>query len=109
MTKTVEIGGKKVRMRVNARIPYDYMECFGDDLITILQSAADIVVYSRLAWLFARAGGENVYDDLPAEEAVKKWLEKFDDMHSIYAAIPDITLLWLANNKTLSTPKKKRE
>lgn len=107
---TIEISGKKVRMRVSARIPYEYRELFGKDIISLMVNGeADINDYSRLAWLFARSAGEEVYDDLPSDEAVLKWLEDFDDMFAIYAAIPEITQLWINANKTLSTPKKKRE
>ena len=62
---------------------------------------ADLTMFENVAWLFLKAGGEDVGNS-PDE-----WLEGLDGMFSIYEALPQIVELWQAGLTTTSTPKKK--
>lgn len=113
MEKTVHIGDKDIKMRVSARVPFDYRYCFGKDIIAEMQKieksgeVENFEVFENLAWLLAKNAGEEVYADLPVKEAVATWLDGFDDMFAIIQATPDIMELWLSGSNTLSKPRKK--
>lgn len=115
MEKVIEIAGKEVKMRVSARIPHEYRNLFGGDIIREMQkmeatgtmSDESVQMYEQLAWLMARNAGEEVYADLPTSEAVGAWLDGFDDMFAILEAAPAITELWVDGKQTTSVPRKK--
>lgn len=113
MEKVIKIGEKDVRMRVSARIPFDYRHLFGKDIIremqkmTVTEGIEDFELFEKLAWLMAKYAGEKVYAELPAEEAVAAWLDTFDSAFDIVSALPEIMELWQAGLGTLSTARKK--
>lgn len=118
MEKVIEIAGKEVKMRVSARLPYEYRAIFGKDVITGMQkmeregksgelSGDSMELFENLAWLMAKSAGEDVHAELPAREAVAAWLDEFDSMFAIYEAIPAITELWVLNTASSSMPRKK--
>lgn len=118
MEKIVYIAGKEVKMRVSARLPYEYRNLFGKDIITGMQkmeregktgelSTDSMQMFENLAWLMAKSAGEDVHADLPAKEAVAEWLDGFEGMFAIFEAIPDIMELWISNTSATSVPRKK--
>lgn len=115
MEKTINIAGKDVKMRVSARLPYEYRNLFGGDIIIEMQkmentgtmSGDSMQMFEQLAWLMARNAGEEVHAELPAKEAVGAWLDGFDSMFAILEAAPAITELWVDGTQTTSVPRKK--
>lgn len=110
MEKIVKIGEKEVRMRVSARIPFEYRQLFGRDIITEMQrleskkGIENFEVFEQLAWLLA---GKPGYPLKTAPEAIAEWLDCFDGMFDIINALPEITALWAEGNATYSEPRKK--
>lgn len=99
MEKTLEIGGRAVRLRVTARLPFEYRERFGadlmDDMLRVVSSSAGsdtMVILERFVYLAAKNGGDPeaaaVGNDLP------DFLDSLDGVYAIYDAIPDILALW---------------
>lgn len=111
MEKTVVIGGKEVRMRTSARIPFDYRNMFGKDIIremdALEKGEIDFGMFDRLAWLLAKNAGEDVHAELPPQEAVGAWLEDIEDCMAILDAAPAILELWRGAESGESTPRKK--
>ena len=112
MEKTVVIGGKEVRMRTSARIPFDYRNMFGKDIIREMDALEkgeldDFGMFDRLAWLFARNAGENVHAELPPQEAVGAWLEGFEGCMAILDAAPEVIELYRGAESGTSTARKK--
>lgn len=113
MERIINIGGVDVRMRATARIPFEYRECFGKDLIAEItnfydaNSIADYSVFENLAWLLARKAGEEVHNELPPKDAVGAWLDDFENILAIINAAPEIMELWNDSSNTNSTPRKK--
>lgn len=114
MERVIKIGDKDVRMRVSARIPFDYRHLFGKDIIREMQKLTaakdgieDYEVFEKLAWLMAKSAGEEVHAELPADEAVAAWLDEFDGIFDFISALPEVVDLWQASNATSSVPRKK--
>lgn len=113
MEKTINMGGRDVRMKITARIPFEYRDCFGKDLMGELNKldnangVADFSVFENMAWLLARKAGEEVHNDLPPKEAVGEWLDEFDDVLAVINAVPQIMELWNVANSTTSIQRKK--
>lgn len=117
MEKIITVDGKKLRMVANARVPRNYRMMFGTDLILDMQKLMDgykdsidganlpvevLTIFENVAWCFLKEGGEEVGNN-PDE-----WLETIDGMFSIYEVLPQIIQLWQLNNKTTSTPSKRK-
>lgn len=127
MERTVNIGGKDVRMRASALIPRLYRFKFGRDMIQDMNklrkayakatnlpedatdeeredaqlSAMDLTIFENIAYMMVKHAGEDV-PNTPDE-----WLDGIDGVFSIYEIMPTIFELWDANQVTTSTPKKK--
>ena len=110
MEKIIKIGDKDVRMRVTARVPFEFRQMFGKDIITEMQKfgtgdgAGNFETFEQLAWLLA---GKPGYPEKTAQEAIGDWLEGFDGMFDIIDALPEITSFWAAGSSTQSTARKK--
>lgn len=128
MEKTVDIGGKAVRMRGSALIPKLYRFRFGRDLIADMRqleksyrkaaealknaeeddareaqlSMLDLTIFENVAWLMARHADPAGVPDDPDE-----WLDSIDGVFSVYEVLPVILELWQLNNATTSVPVKK--
>jgi len=120
--KTIEIGGRKYRMRASALIPRLYRAQFGRDLVADMRqlqqgfmraaqttendgagsnlSAMDLTIFENVAWTLIRNAGEDI-PDTPDE-----WLDSIDGILSIYKILPQILALWNGNQQTTSTAKK---
>ena len=127
MERTVNVGGKEVKMRASALIPRLYRFKFGRDMISDMRqlqksylkaislpkdatdeerqdaqlSVLDLTIFENTAWLMIKHANENVPDD-PDE-----WLDSIDGVFSIYEIMPTILELWNANQVTTSVPRKK--
>ena len=128
MTRTVNIGGKEVRMRASALIPRLYRVQFGRDMISDMRqllksynkavkslgkdvteeqrqaaqlSMMDLTIFENVAYMMIKYAGEDV-PPTPDE-----WLDSIDGIFSIYNVMPTILELWGENQKTTSIPKKK--
>lgn len=123
MEKTVNIGGKEMRMRATALIPRLYRFKFGRDLIADMRqlekahkkaseakteeekneagfSILDLTIFENIAWVMLKNAGEDIPED-PDE-----WLDGIDGVFSIYEVLPTILELWGANQLQTSVPKK---
>ena len=128
MTRTVNIGGKEVRMRASALIPRLYRVQFGRDMISDMRqliksynkavkawgkdvteeqrqdaqlSMMDLTIFENVAYMMIKHAGEDV-PPTPDE-----WLDSIDGIFSIYNVMPTILELWGENQKTTSIHKKK--
>ncbi len=124
MERTLNIGGKSMRMRASALIPRLYRFKFGRDLIKDMSqleetykkamsakedatdegrtfSALDLTIFENVAWVMAKAADP----DIPSEP--DEWLDGIDGVFSIYEVLPQILELWVAGLETTSTPRKK--
>lgn len=124
MERTLNIGGKSMRMRASALIPRLYRFKFGRDLIKDMSqleetykkamsakedatdegrnfSALDLTIFENVAWVMAKAADQDIPSD-PDE-----WLDGIDGVFSIYEVLPQILELWVAGLETTSTPRKK--
>ena len=127
MERTVEIGGKEVRMRASALIPRLYRFNFKRDMISDMRqlqkafnkavslpadateedredaqlSALDLTIFENVAWLMMKHAGEDVGSN-PDD-----WLDSLDGVFSVYEIMPAILELWGDNQATTSVPVKK--
>ena len=127
MERTVNIGGKDVRMRASALIPRLYRFKFGRDMIADMNrlggaykkatdlpedasdddreaaqlSAMDLTIFENVAYMMIKHAGEDVPD------TPDQWLDSIDGVFSVYEIMPTILELWQYNQGTTSTPKKK--
>ena len=124
MERTLNIGGKSMRMRASALIPRLYRFKFGRDLIKDMSqleetykkamsakedatdegrtfSALDLTIFENVAWVMSKAADPDIPGD-PDE-----WLDGIDGVFSIYEVLPQILELWVAGLETTSTPRKK--
>ena len=127
MEKTVEIGGKEVRMRASALIPRLYRFNFKRDMISDMRqlqkafnkaislpadatdedredaqlSALDLTIFENVAWLMMKHAGEDV------GASPDEWLDTIDGVFSVYEILPVILELWGDNQATTSVPVKK--
>lgn len=126
MEKTINIGGKNIKMRASALIPRLYRFRFGRDILRDMMSlkkayekkkelpenateeeimdaefsALNLMIFENVAYIMAKHADPSVPDD-PDE-----WLDQFE-MFSIYEVLPEILKMWALSNATTSTPKKK--
>ena len=127
MERTVNVGGKEVKMRASALIPRLYRFKFGRDMIADMRqlqkaylkavslpkdateeerqdaqlSILDLTIFENTAWLMIKHANEDVPDTPDA------WLDTIDGVFSVYEIMPTILELWNANQVTTSVPRKK--
>lgn len=117
MEKTIDIGGKSVRLRATAAVPRLYRIKFGKDILQDISrlekalkkaeqeenafSVADLETFENCAYIMAKhADPENV------PGSIDEWLDQFDTF-SIYLVLPEIIELWRLNEATAVESKKK--
>ena len=127
MERTVNVGGKELKMRASALIPRLYRFKFKRDMVADMRqlqrayakasalpydatdeeredaqfSVADLTLFENVAYIMAKHGG-NEMPDTPEE-----WLDSIDGVFSIYEVLPIVLELWGMNMETTSIPKKK--
>lgn len=125
MEKTIEINGKKMKMRASALLPRLYRGYFGKDMICDMRklqkaytaasesketdeekqdaqlSVTDLTLFENVAWLMLKHGGEKVGG------SPEEWLDEMDGVFSVYEILPQILDMWNINNATTSESKKK--
>lgn len=127
MERTVQIGGKPVRMKASALVPRLYRFKFRRDMVADMTqlrkayrkamnvpkdateeereeaqlSAMDLTIFENVAYIMVRHAGEDI-PDTPEE-----WLDTIDGVFSIYEVLPAILDMWNMNELTTSTAKKK--
>ena len=127
MERTVNVGGKELKMRASALIPRLYRFKFKRDMVADMRqlqrayakasalpddatdeeredaqfSVADLTIFENVAYIMAKHGG-NEMPDTPEE-----WLDSIDGVFSIYEVLPIVLELWGMNMETTSIPKKK--
>lgn len=117
MEKTIKIDGRDILFRATAAVPRLYRIKFGRDIMQDMKTIRDDIeaskngekqmpvktleVFENVAYLMAKHADPSLEAKSPEE-----WLDGFNTF-SIYAVFPQILELWVANNETLSTPKKK--
>lgn len=126
MVKTLNIGGKEVKMRASALIPRIYRFRFGRDMIQDMNSlrkawkkvtelpedateeekedaqfsVMDLTIFENVAYVMAKHG------DPSTPDSIDEWMDQFE-LFSIYEVLPEILKLWNLNTAQTSTPKKK--
>lgn len=113
MTRTINLGGKEVRIRATARIPFEYRQIFFADIVKDMQTvctgaagdANTIEIVERFLWYCAKNAGEEVHADLPVDDAIPAWLDEFE-FFAFYKAIPDVITFWGDLTETTSVAKK---
>ncbi|MBD8925218.1 MAG: hypothetical protein EGR89_04295 [[Eubacterium] rectale] len=126
MQATIDISGKKVKMRASALIPRIYRFKFGRDIISDMaklrkafnkknnlpedaseeekqeaqMSTLDLMIFENAAYCMAWLADSSIPDSPDA------WLDQFE-MFSIYEILPQILELWDLSNQTTAIPKKK--
>lgn len=97
MVKTVQIGGKEVRMRVSAAVPLLYRNTFKSDLFIDLMALGkgneELAIMERLAYIMAKHADASIPDD------IVEWLSGFK-VADIYNASLDILKTWEEDVKT---------
>ena len=112
MEKIITLGGEPLRFKASAATVRNYRDLFGRDLLHDMAQATkrsqageitgeDLEIFENLAYLCRRDAEPESVPGTPSE-----WLENFD-MMDIYNIFPELIELWVHNNKTLVTPKKK--
>ncbi len=117
MEKTIKIDGRDILFRATAAVPRLYRIKFGRDIMQDMKTIRDDIeaakngerqmpvktleVFENVAYLMAKHADPSLKAKSPEE-----WLDGFNTF-SIYAVFPQILELWVANNETLSAPKKK--
>lgn len=116
--RSIDVGGRGIRMRASALIPRIYRAKFGRDLITDMRTLQksfqaakededtqlgvnDLTIFENVAWLMARAADPTI----PAEP--DDWLDSIDGVFSVYEVLPEILALWGEGLQTTSTQRKK--
>lgn len=117
MIKTIEVGGKEVKFKTSAAIPYLYRRQFGRDLLVDMSKIEanmkknadgtssipldNLQIFEEMAYIFAKhADPENVPDD------IVDWLDEFETF-DIFKVVPEIITMWASENATTSKLKKK--
>lgn len=112
MDKVLTIGDKAVGFRCTASTPMRYRNRFGRDIFEDLLRLRDEVQrdegfsvkslesFEFLSYIMAKQYDPSI-PDTPED-----WLDNFEAF-SIYEYLPDIMDLWIQNESTTSTAKKK--
>lgn len=120
---TIEIDGKSVSFKISALLPRIYRNKFGSDMIVDMNnlrshycdmlstsidgaepkelSAEDLQAFLNIAYIAAKHADETITDD-PDE-----WIDGFGEEFTVYNIYPILLDLWIANENTTSTPKKR--
>lgn len=111
MFGVVKIGDREIEMAANAATAIRYGQVFqGEDLLVYFtngfkDTAQSIGVAQKLGYIMANAAAKADMNKLSFDGYIK-WLEELDQFDLIDAAT-DIVKIYMGNEKTLSTPKKK--
>lgn len=116
MEKTIKIGGKDIRMKSSGSLPRLYRRELSRDLFvdmaeieraarteedgTTQLQVASIELFENLAWIYAKHAD-------PDTPPIDEWLEQFETF-DLYEVIPELISMWITENKTTSTLKKKK-
>lgn len=104
ITKEVCIGDKKVLFGASAGTLRRYRVLFGGDLIAEMQkldtNKVNTDVLEKLAYVMAKQANPDM------EEDIDEWLDQFGTVEFM-GALNEIIALWIQNNETASTSKKK--
>lgn len=103
MERLINIDGQGVRMDMSADTLRVYRQTFGRDLLfdmAKLRDGVDLEVLENLAYVAAAACQE-----LPP---IDEWLRGFTPL-AIYDSSDEILNLWLGNEQTTTTRKKKAD
>ena len=112
MDKVLTIGDKAVGFRCTASTPMRYRNRFGRDIFDDLMSLRDEVTNDKafsiksleafefLSYIMAKQYDPSI-PDTPED-----WLDNFETF-TIYEYLPEIMDLWIKNESTTSTAKKK--
>lgn len=117
MEKTIDLNGRKIKLKTNGGILRRYRAWIGRDIVSDMdyiisamgnmKPNEDIPIdvltkFEDVAYAMAR------YADDTVPETADEWLETFETF-DIYLVLPEIISMWNGDNKTLSTPKKNNE
>lgn len=111
MFGVVKIGDREIEMAANATTAIRYGQVFhGEDLLVYFTkgfktTSESIYVAQKLGYIMARAAEKADMNKL-SEDDFLAWLEEFDQFDMVDASA-EIVKIYMGNEKTLSTPKKK--
>lgn len=118
--KIIKIDGKEVRIKATASTPRRYRDLFHRDMIMDMEhlvkvvkkgknkiglssiAPEDLELFENVAFTMVKQADPENKAKTPDE-----WMDTFDGVLSIYEAMPQIMELWVQNNKSLVTAKKK--
>lgn len=112
MEKIINLGGEPLRFKASAATVRNYRDFFGRDLLRDMaqvtkdsqageMTGEDLEIFENFAYLCRRDAEPEA-----VPPSVAEWLQSFD-MLDIYNILPELITLWVHNNKTLETAKKK--
>lgn len=115
MEKTLNIGGKEVKLKSTAGTMMRYRNNFNRDFIKDLVSlqgkltskldngtefdALDLDMFEKIAWCMAKTSDNNIPD-------IEHWLDEFETF-DIMQVLPEIMELLVANMEQVNESKKK--
>ena len=111
MFGVVKIGDREIEMAANAATAIRYGQVFhGEDLLVYFTEgftdyAQSVNVAQKLAYIMAMSAAKADMNKLSFDGYIA-WLEDFDQFELLHATT-DIVKIYMGNEKTLSTPKKK--
>lgn len=114
MEKTLNIGGKEIKMKSTAGTMMRYRNNFNRDFIKDLVKlqtklnnkiekgeefeALDLDLFEKIAWCMAKTADNNIPD-------IENWLDEFDTF-DIMQVLPEIMNLLVANMEQINDKKK---
>lgn len=104
MDKTIKLDGREVRVRMSADTLRVYRKTFGRDLMIdmiSMQEKMDMEIIENLFYVCAQAAD-------PEIPPIDDWLATFSTF-ALYQGASDLLALWLEENKTTTTRKKKAD
>lgn len=109
MFDKITIGNVEIPMTANAATAIRYQQVFHEDLLALfartMEDSEAIYVSQKLGFIM-KCQAEKADFSLVNYDQFIEWLEQFNALDFTGAALP-IIKLFQANEKTLSTPKKK--
>lgn len=103
-TGEVKIGDQAVKFAASAGTLRRYRNLFGGDLLMemrgIDKTNLNTDVLEKLAYVMAKQADPDIPEDIDS------WLDRFD-MVAFMNALPEILNVWVKNDMTISTSKKK--
>lgn len=114
MEKTLNIGGKEIKMKSTAGTMMRYRNNFNRDFIKDLIKlqtklndkiekgqefeALDLDIFEKIAWCMAKTADNNIPE-------IENWLDEFDTF-DIMQVLPEIMSLLIANMEQINDKKK---